>query len=256
MPNVARIYDYWLGGRENFKADRDTADALAKLVPGVKSAALGNRAFLYRAVRFMARQGITQFLDIGAGPPGMPGSTSVLDVAREVAPEARVAYVDYDPMVVSHCSALLDHPQAVVAQADVRQPQALLSHPAVRGHLDFDQPVGVVLMAVLHFVSDSADPAGIVATIRDAIAPGSYLAVGHVTGDGFPLDAVERTIAAFSRASAGSLWPRSAAAVRRLFSGFDLVEPGLVAQREWHPDEDTPPGCEKPICLGAVARKN
>jgi len=255
VPNVARIYDYWLGGRENFQADRDAADALAALAPGIKEAARDNRAFLHRTVRYMARQGVTQFLDLGAGPPGMPGTTSVLDVAREVNPECRVAYVDYDPMVISHCSALLAHPHAVVVKADLRQPEAVLAHPSVRGHLDLGQPVGVILMAVLHFVADEADPAGIVAAFRDALAPGSYLAVGHVTSDNFPRETVDTAVTSFAQASAGSLWPRSADEIRRLFDGFDLVDPGLVPHQEWHPDGDTPPAREITFCLGGVARK-
>lgn len=255
VPNVARIYDYWLGGRENFQADRDIADAIAELAPGVRDAARDNRAFLHRTVRFMARQGITQFLDIGAGPPGMPGTTSVLDVAREINPGARVAYVDYDPMVISHCSALLAHPQSVVVKADLRAPDTLLSHPAVTGHLDFGQPVGVVLMAVLHFVSDDADPAGIVATIRDALAPGSYLSLGQLTGDDLPQEKVDMAVAAFARSSAGSIWPRSADEIRRLFDGFDLVDPGLVPSQEWRPDGGAAPPRQTTFCLGGVGRK-
>lgn len=255
MPNVARIYDYYLGGRENFQADRDAADELARLVPGLKEAARENRDFLHRVVRFMAGQGISQFLDIGAGMPGMPGTTSVLDVAQGVNPRARVAYVDYDPMVVSHCSALLAKPdEAVVAQSDLRQPAALLAHPSVRGHLDFGQPVGIVLMSVLHFVSDDDDPAGIMSTLREAVVPGSYLTIGHLTPDESHPAEVATAIAALANASAG-VWPRSADQIRGLFGGFELVEPGLVPHRMWHPDAGTPPVGEYPLCLGGVARK-
>lgn len=255
MPNVARIYDYYLGGRENFQADRDAADELARLVPGLKEAARENRDFLHRVVRFLAGQGVSQFLDIGTGMPGMPGTTSVLDVAQGVNPQARVAYVDYDPMVVSHCSALLAKPdEAVVVQSDLRQPEAVLAHPSVRGHLDFGQPVGIVLMSVLHFVSDDDDPAGIIGTLREAIVPGSYLAIGHLTPDESHPAEVATAIAALANASAG-VWPRSADQIRGLFDGFELVEPGLVPHRMWHPDPDTPPVGEYPLCLGGVARK-
>lgn len=255
MPNAARIYDYYLGGRENFQADRVAADELAKLVPGAEDAAHDNRAFLHRAVRFLAEQGISQFLDIGAGMPGMPGTVSVLDVAREVHPDARVAYVDYDPIVVSHCGALLARPgQAVVVQADVRQPETLLAHPSVRGLLDFRKPVGVLLVAVLHYVSDDDHPARIMSTLRDALAPGSYLAIGHVSHDHVPRPVMAAAVAAFAKSSA-SIWPRSANQVRHLFDGFDLVEPGLVPQPAWRPDGGTPPVRDTTFCLGGVALK-
>lgn len=257
MPNVARIYDYYLGGRENFQADRDAAEELARLVPGLKEAARENRDFLHRVVRFMAGQGVSQFLDIGTGMPGMPGTASVLDVARSVNPQARVAYVDYDPMVVSHCNALLAKPdEAVVAQSDLRQPDALLAHPSVRGHLDFGQPVAIVLMSVLHFVSEDDDPAGIMGTLAEAVVPGSYLAIGHLVPDELHPAAVQTAVASLASANASAgVWPRNANSIRRLFDGFELVEPGLVPHRMWHPDASTPPVGENVLCLGGVARK-
>lgn len=252
VPNVARIYDYWLGGRENFQADRAAAEQLIKLVPDAQYAARDNRAFLHRAVRFLADQGITQFLDIGTG---MPGATTVLDTARQVNPDCRVAYVDYDPIVVSHGRALLTKSrQAIVVQADLRQPQAVLSHPSVRGHLDFGKPVAVLVLAVLHFISDDDDPLAIMTAIRDALAPGSYLAIGHVTHDNAPDAMVSRAIAAFARTSA-SIRPRTASQIRRLFSGFDLVEPGLVPAHTWRPDPGGLPVRENALILGGVARK-
>lgn len=252
VPNVARIYDYWLGGRENFQSDRAAADQLMKLVPEAQDAARGNRAFLERTVRFLAERGITQFLDIGAG---MPGPTNVLDVAREVNPDARVAYVDYDPIVVSHGRALLTKSrQAIIVHADLRQPEAVLGDPSVRQHLDFSRPVAVLLLAVLHFISDEEDPAGIVAAIRDALAPGSYLAIGHVSHEGVPDSVVSQTLAAFARTSA-SLWPRTARRIGGLFGGFELIEPGLVPEHAWRPDPGADPARENPFLLGGVARK-
>lgn len=259
MPNVARIYDYYLGGRENFQVDRTAAEELARIAPGANDAARDNRAFMHRVVRFLADQGISQFLDIGSGMPGMPGmpgATSVLDVARRVNPDARVAYVDYDPVVVSHGLALLAKPdQAIMVRADLRDPEMLVGHPSIRGHLDFRQPIGVLLLAVMHFVSDHDDPAGITAILRDALAPGSYLAIGHVTRDHLPRAMVSSGIAMFARTSA-SIWPRTMSHIRRLFDGLDLVDPGLVPLHIWRPDLDEPPAREITFLLGGVARKH
>jgi SAM-dependent methyltransferase len=222
-----------------------------KLVPEAEYVARDNRAFLHRAVRFLAERGITQFLDIGTG---MPGAATVLDTARQVNPDSRVAYVDYDPIVVSHGRALLTKSrQAIVVQADLRQPRAVLGHPSVREHLDFGKPVAVLLLAVLHFISDDDDPPAIIAAVRDALAPGSYLAIGHVTHDNVPDAMVSGAIAAFAKTSA-SIWPRSASQIRRLFSGFDLIEPGLVPAHMWRPDLGDPPVRENALCLGGVAR--
>lgn len=255
MPNVARMYDYYTGGRENFQADRTAADRLARLAPAAKTAACDNRAFLHRAVRFLAEQGVGQFLDIGAGMPGMPGNPSVLDVACQASPGARVAYVDYDPVVVSHGSALLAKPDgAVMVRGDVRQPGSVLGHPVVTGHLDFARPVGLLLVSVLNFVSDDDDPAGIVAAFRDALAPGSYVVIGHGTPEHVPRPMADSVVAMFARTSS-PIWPRTAAQIRGLFAGFDLVEPGLVPPPEWRPDGGQAPVRETTYCLGAVARK-
>lgn len=255
VPNVARICDYYTGGRENFQADRAAAQHLSRLVPGAETVARDNRDFLHRAVRFLAGRGIDQFLDIGAGLPGMPGTPSVLDTARQVMPGALVAYVDYDPVVVSHGSALLAKPDgAIMVRGDVRRPGALLGHRALREHLDFGRPVGLLLMSVLNFVSDDEDPARILATFRDALAPGSYLAIGHLTAEHLPREVADSAIALFDKASS-SIWPRTAETVRRLFDGFELVEPGLVPQQAWRPDGGEAPDRETTYGLGAVARR-
>lgn len=252
VPNVARIYDYWLGGRENFQSDRAAAMQLIKLVPGAENAAHDNRAFLVRSTRFLAEQGITQFLDIGSGMPG--GGPSILDIASETNPDTKVAYVDYDPIVVSHSRALLTKsPRAVVAQADLRQPESVLSHPSVRAHLDFGQPIAVLILAVLHFVSEDDDPAGITATIRDALAPGSYLAIGHVTHEDAPDSVVSGALAAFAKTSS-PIWPRTVSQIRDMFDGFELVEPGLVAAHTWRPGGE-PPARPNVITLGGIGRK-
>lgn len=253
VPNIARIYDYWLGGRENFQADRAVAEQLARLVPGVVHAARDNRAFMHRVVGFLAEQGIAQFLDLGSG---MPGSTSsVLDIACRVNPETRVAYVDCDPIVVSHGRAMLTKSrQGTVIQADLRQPSDVLGHPSVREHLDFAKPIAVLLLGVLHFISEEDDPRGIVSSFRDALAPGSYLAIGHATPDDAPDSVVSTGVAAFDKTNA-RIWPRTASQIRRLFDGVDLVDPGMVAVHAWHPEPGDLPGRETDFILGGVARK-
>lgn len=252
MPNIARMYDYWLGGRENFQADRTAADRLTKLMPEARHWARDNREFVYRAVRHLTEQGITQFLDIGTG---MPSGPAIHDIASEINPAIKVVYTDYDPIVVSHGKALLTKfGQAVVVHADLRQPKELLGHPEIRGHLDFGQPIGVILTAVLHFVPDGDDPPGIIAAIREALAPGSYLVLGHVTADYVPASLTSGALAMFEAASA-RVWPRSAAEIRRLFHGFELVEPGLVPSYAWRPERDEPDGRARTMILGGVARK-
>ena len=184
-PNVARMYDYYLGGKDNFAADREAAEKVLALVPGLRRAAQENRRFLRRVVRFLAAQaGITQFLDIGVG---LPTQGAVHEVAREVRPGVRVAYVDYDPVVVAHGQALLAVGDlSVMVRADMRRPAELLADPEIREHLDLSKPVAITLFATLHFLPDSDDPAGIVGCLRDAVASGSYLAVSHIGTEFFP----------------------------------------------------------------------
>jgi S-adenosyl methyltransferase len=237
VPNVARVYDYLLGGKDNFEADRLAAEHLSSLVPGVRETVAENRQFLRRAVRYLALDaGIDQFLDIGVG---LPTQGAVHEVAHEVNPEARVAYVDYDPVVVLHGGVLLAEPdKSVVVHGDVRDPAALLEDPAIRQHLDFGRPVAVVLLALMHFVADADDPCGIVATIRDALPSGSYLVLAHVSADGVPEDLAERAVALYNQASE-PLTPRTREQVARFFDGFDLVEPGIVREYAWRPDPST-----------------
>ena len=179
------MYDYLLGGKDNFEADRVAAEKVLALVPGLRRAAVENRRFLRRVVRFLAAEvGISQFLDIGVG---LPTQGAVHEVAREINPRARVVYVDYDPVVVSHGQALLAVTDlSIMVQGDLRRPAELLARPEVRAHLDFGQPVAIGLFAILHFLRDADDPAGIVASLRDAVAPGSYLVISHIGTDFFP----------------------------------------------------------------------
>lgn len=252
VPNVARIYDYLLGGRENFQADRDAADSLLRMEPELREAVRDNRAFLRRALCYLAEQGISQFLDIGSG---LPTQDNVHEIARRARPDARVVYVDRDPLVVSHGNALLARSeQVIVVQADLRRAKELLILPAVRDHLDFTRPVGVILLQVLQFVPDSDDPPGIVAAIKDALCPGSHLVIGQLTGDHVPAYMMNRAVATYSR-TGGGLWPRSRDQVLDLFSGFDLVEPGLTTEFDWRPEPGAASGRNLKVTWVGVARK-
>jgi SAM-dependent methyltransferase len=232
------MYNHYLGGRETFRVDREAADQVLSALPQMRPSASEAREFSARAVQFLAGEaGVDQFLDIGVG---LPARNVLHEVARRVKPDARFAYVDHDPVVVSHGNAMLAKPGvAVVVQADLRRPAELLARPEIREHLDFSRPVGVLIVAVLHFVADSDDPHGIVATIRDALAPGSYLVLSHASADLVPdKAAVRRVLAAYERANTPA-WSRSRAAVLQFFDGFDLVEPGLVPKPQWRPAPGT-----------------
>ena len=240
-----------LGGRENFQADRSAAESVLRVLPETKQKVRENRAFLRRAVGFLSEQGIRQFLDIGSG---LPTQDNVHEVAHEVNADAKVVYVDHDPVVVAHGNALLaKSEQVIVVQADFRQPQELLSLSAIREHLDFAKPVAVILLQVLHFVSDEEDPAGIVAAFKDALCSGSFLVIGQVSGDDIPADVLARGLQAYS--SASGLWLRGNDQIQRLFDGFDLVEPGLTPEHAWRPGPGGAP--ERLVTTGwvGVARK-
>jgi hypothetical protein len=233
-PNPARIYDYLLGGKDHYPVDRAAADAILKAAPQAREGARENHAFLQRAVRYLAREAVIgQFLDIGTG---LPTQGNVHEIAQAIAPDARVVYVDNDPMAHTHALALLTNNRSTTAGvlADLRQPQAILDHPEVRQLLDFTKPVAVLLVAVLHFIRDDEDPVGIVARLRDAMPPGSFLVVSHATGDFHPEQAA-RVIEVYRQASA-PLVPRSRSQIKRFFDGLDMVEPGLVQPAAWRPD--------------------
>jgi SAM-dependent methyltransferase len=245
---------HYLGGRETFLADREAAERTLAALPQLRTSVLAARAFAKRAVRFLAgERGVGQFLELGVG---LPVTETVHEVAYEVNPEAKVAYVDYDPVVVSRGNALLARPGlSIVLQADLRDPERLLALPELRAHLDFSQPVAVLLVSVLHFVADEDRPQAIVATIRDALAPGSYLVLSHLGLDLIEDKvAVRRAVATYENASA-SLRPRTRDQVLRFFDGFDLVEPGLVPKPRWRPVPGEPAGDELDVGWSGVARK-
>ena len=227
--NVARVYDYWLGGTDNFQADRDLGRQILAVEPNVRAIARANRDFLGRAVRFLCGAGIRQFLDIGSGIPTQG------NVHEAAGPDASVVYADLDPVVIAHSRAILaDDQNAAAIQADLRDPAAILGDATTRRLIDFRQPVGLLLVSVLHFIGDAEEPARLVATLRDALAPGSYLVLCHAAEAGpimaQPLEKV------YNQSVSGSLRIRSFSEILPFFEGFDLLEPGLVSGPQWRPD--------------------
>jgi SAM-dependent methyltransferase len=231
--NVARVYDYWMGGSHNFLADQDLARAISAVEPNARAFALANREFLGRTVRFLTAAGISQFLDIGSG---IPTEGNVHEVAQRANPGARIAYVDVDPVAIAHSKALLaGNDNTAIIGADLREPEKILTAGATRNLIDFTQPVGLLLVAVLHFIDDAEDPWRIVAMLRDALPPGSYLAVGHATSEGNPAvaQAFEKV---YNRSVSTQVHVRSREEILRFFDGFELLDPGLVYIPEWRLD--------------------
>ena len=253
--NIARVYDYWLGGSHNFRADQDAARSLIAVEPNTRAVMRANREFLGRAVRFLAREaGIRQFLDIGSG---IPTSQNVHQVAQAAAPGSRVVYVDNDDVVVAHSRLMLeDDPDATIVQADVRDPAKILADPETRLLIDFSQPVAVLLVAVLHFIPEADDPARILATLRDSMAPGSYLVICHGCRDANP-DVAAAGETVYTSRVAAQVCMRTRPQIARLFDGFTLVEPGLVWLPEWRPDSpaDVPENPEQFWGLVGVGRR-
>jgi S-adenosyl methyltransferase len=252
--NVARVYDYWLGGDHNFQADRDLARTIIALDPHIRTTMRANRAFLGRVARFLTGQvGIRQFLDIGSG---IPTQNNVHQVAQDTAPGSRVVYVDNDEVAVAHSRLLLaDNPNTTVIQADLREPEKILADPETQLLLDFTQPVAVFLVAVLHFIPDNGQAERIVATLRDGLAPGSYLVICHACRDEQPKLANSFETVYNSRVAA-QLVMRTRDEICRLCDGFTLLEPGLVWIPQWRPDspEDTPEDPSKYWALVGVGR--
>lgn len=252
VPNVARIYDFMLQGKDNFASDREAAGRLLKAVPDAARAARDNRQFLGRAVWFLAREaGIRQFLDIGTG---LPTLGNVHEVAHCAEPTSRVVYVDNDPVVLTHARALLaDSLKVTAAHGDLRNPDHLFSLPEVRALIDFSEPVAVLMVAVLHFVADSEDPWSIVERYKSVMAPGSYLVLSHVTGDRLPDHAIRQAAEVYEHASVPGV-ARSRREVTRFFRGLEMVSPGLVDPCHWR--RSSPPGKPGPVIFYAgVGRK-
>ena len=222
QPTPARLYDYYLGGTSNFEADRVAAERLRLVMPELSDAAWANRGFHQRAARWIAARGIRQFIDIGCG---LPTAGNTHQVLLEVVPDARVVYADIDPMVAAHASGLLtDASSTRLITADLRDPCALLGDPGLRAMIDFAEPVGLLMTAVLHFVSDQRDPGGLVARYMGALAPGSYLALSHGTDDHLP-PSMMRAARELYRKATEQFYPRSRACQERFFAGLELAEP-------------------------------
>ena len=255
VAHPARVYDYWLGGKDNFPADRALAEMMIQAIPNMRGLAAANRAFLGRAVRYLVEEaGIRQFLDIGTG---IPTSPNVHEVAQAVAPDTRVVYVDNDPIVLAHARALLtsqDAGETAFIMADLRQPKSILDHPTLTATLDLRQPVAVMLVAVLMYFrdTDNPNPFEMAATVMEPMPSGSYLVVTHPTPDFNP----EETARAVGAAEAAgiTLVPRGQADIERFFTGLEMVDPGVTPVLSWRPDE--PPADPKSAYYWAgIARK-
>lgn len=253
IPNVARIYDYLLGGKDNYSADREAAVELVRLIPDALRACHHNRRFLQRAVRFLtADAGVRQFIDIGTG---LPTQGNVHEVAQGLEPDARVLYVDYDPVVISHAQALLvKNPLTVAINRDLRDPGQIVAHPALQALIDLDKPVAILLIAVLHFVLDDDDPYGIVDELKAAMPAGSYLVVSHVTADEVPAHVTNKIRELYDRATAPAT-PRTRAAIERFFDGTKIIAPGLSDVSVWRADNRLPREPDRTLFYGGVGRK-
>jgi trans-aconitate methyltransferase len=239
QPHWARVYDYWLGGKDNFAADREAAQQVIEAMPGITPGVRAQRAFLGRAVRYLAAEaGIRQFLDIGTG---LPAAGNTHEVAQRIAPESRVVYVDNDPMVLAHARALLTSTKqgaCAYMEADLRDAKDILAE--AERTLDFGLPVAVVLLGVMQFIPDADHPAAIVDTLQAAVAPGSYLVLGQPASDVEPVQMAD-AVARLSKLTPQVVTMRTHEEVRGLFAGFELAAPGLVQLPDWRPDPEDPP---------------
>lgn len=256
IPHSARIYDYLLGGKDNFAADREAAEQLMRLSPGTREGVVAHRAFLRRAVRHLAADvGVTQFLDIGTGIPTQGNTHEIAQLAN---PHAHVAYVDNDPIVLVHGRALLtgtSEGRTTVIEADLRQPKEILSHPQVQEVIDFDRPVAVVLAGVMHFITDDEDPYGLVEQYKAAVPSGSHLLLSHITLD-FAPEVRDDFTKPYDKSTAPMV-PRTLSDVVRFFDGWRVIDPGVVEVVRWRPDanRDRIPGDGHAWAYGGVAVK-
>ena len=227
------MYDYYLGGNDNFESDRVAAREIIAANPEVRMIARANRDFMVRAVTFMAEHGVRQFIDLGTG---IPTSPNVHEIASGSHPDARVVYVDHDPIVTAHNRATLEsRPGVLTVQADLRRPGNILNHPGVQRLIDFSQPFALLIVSVFHFVSDADDPPGILARFRHSMAPGSFLALSTTTSEGLSAEEIERIEATYTRAGV-SPTGRTREQVTALFDGFELAPPGVVPVQSWRAD--------------------
>ena len=236
VAHSARVYDWWIGGKDNFAPDRELGQKIVDLVPMTPQSARANRAFLHRAAGMVAAEGVHQFLDLGAGLPTVDNTHTVV---QRVDPSNRVVYVDYDPIVLVHARALLEGigPTSVI-QADIRDPEAILTHPEVTKVIDFTKPVCVLSVAVLHFFNEQQNPHAIVARLREAMTPGSYLVLSHISGDG--TGEAHDVISIMRQRMADPPTLRTHLEVVRFFDGLELLDPGVVPVHLWRPEDHEP----------------
>jgi SAM-dependent methyltransferase len=252
-PSAARMYDYMLGGNHNFAVDREFIEKILLIQPQAKRFAVMNRAFMRRAVLFMVEQGIRQFLDLGSG---IPTVGNVHEIAQGADPSSRIVYVDNEHVAVEHSQALLkDNDNAVIVHADITRPGLVLNDPATTSMLDFSQPIGLLAVTIGHYVLDEHDPARVFASYREVLAPGSFLALTHLTDDFKQVKGDELT--EMMKKSQNSVQPRSKDGVLEFFGDFELVEPGLVTTSQWRPEQAAAPGDnpEDDGLYAGVARK-
>jgi O-methyltransferase involved in polyketide biosynthesis len=256
-PNIARVYDYLLGGKDNYASDRALGDQIARALPQVHLGVQQQRAVLRRVTDHLVREaGLRQLIDIGSG---LPTAENVHQVAQRIAPDTHVVYVDNDPAVLTHARALLaDNKQTVVTDGDLRRPDALLADPVLRAHIDFDQPVGLLLCGILHYILDDEDPYRIVRTLVEELPSGSHVFVHHLITVGPEVDADTAEAEAALRQGVGRGQFRTTDEVAAFLDGLDLVAPGVVTVPDWRPDADTPSANAHPVLRLAavgVARK-
>ncbi|MEU8345517.1 S-adenosyl methyltransferase [Actinomadura meyerae] len=248
-PNTARIYDYLLGGKDNYAADREVAERLLAVIPEARAAARENHAFIGRAVRFLARAGVRQFIDVGSK---LPVRGNVHEVAAEIAPDAAVVFADGDPVVLAHARALLARTsRAAFVPCDPLRPDAVADDPEVRALIDFDRPVGVVLDRVLHFIPDAAEAAAALRRLHGALAPGSHLVFTHITQEPEPESGGD--VGRVFQPSSGHFWGRGRDEILEIVSCFELVEPGLVFTPLWRPGGPVTAHPERAFTLAGVA---
>ncbi|KES09195.1 hypothetical protein BU52_03860 [Streptomyces toyocaensis] len=250
VPSVSRMYDFYLGGSHNFEVDRQAARRAMEFMPGLPKIMQANRAFMRRAVRFAVAEGITQFLDIGSG---IPTFGNVHEAAQAADPDARVMYVDHDPVAVAHSQAVLQgNDRAGILAADLRKPREILTSPEVLRLIDLNRPVALLLVAILHFVEDADDPYAAVTELREGLAPGSMLILTHASYNGIPLppERAEGAVDVY-QSIRNPLIMRTREEIARFFEGYDMVEPGLVPMPQWRPD--TAPEDEDPYAFSGFA---
>ncbi|SFW74846.1 SAM-dependent methyltransferase [Amycolatopsis australiensis] len=253
-PSVARAYDWYLGGSTNTPIDRAFAERILTVLPPAKTMAVDNRNFLRRVVTYLVDAGVRQFIDIGSG---IPTVGNVHEVARDLAPDVNVVYVDNDPVAVTQSRLLLrDDPATTVIDADLRYPDAILNHPDTRAVLDFDSPIALLMIAVLHFIPDRDDPAGIIAAYRDALPRGSYLALSHLTDETASpeLRRQVRTCIDLYQNSASPLVARTRHTLSQWIDGLTLIPPGVTIANQWNPESLPPSGSDHDLVIAGLAQ--